>query len=128
MRESKKKKKKKDGYDDILGLSYDKDMGKYISYVTILLQIKGQICFFFSILYYFVFTIFHYTLLCCTTIYLLFGHRGIFCMNILPFLHMKISPLILSSSLLLFLPTSLYIFFFISLSLSLTHTHTHTHV
>ena len=33
MRESKKKKKKKDGYDDILGLSYDKDMGKYIHFV-----------------------------------------------------------------------------------------------
>ena len=37
MRESKKKKKKKDGYDDILGLSYDKDMGKYTSYRTLLL-------------------------------------------------------------------------------------------
>lgn len=35
MRESKKKKKKKDGYDDILGLSYDKDMGKYTSYCTL---------------------------------------------------------------------------------------------
>ena len=34
MKESKKKKKKKDGYDDILGLSYDKDMGKYASYIT----------------------------------------------------------------------------------------------
>ena len=43
MRESKKRKKKKDGYDDILGLSYDKNMGKDIPHVTIFSS-YNQIC------------------------------------------------------------------------------------
>jgi hypothetical protein len=67
MRESKKKKKKKDGYDDILGLSYDKDMGKSTSYVTTNFMLKTKFivlhivsCCIFIILYVALFFFFIY--------------------------------------------------------------------